>query len=363
MWKRIIVAVVVLAVWLVALTPAGELSIGDAAPKLKVKEFVKGEPVSTLEKGKTYVVEFWATWCRPCLTSIPHLTELQKKHKEVTFIGVSVYEYDQAEVKPFVEKMGDKMAYRVALDSVPEGGKRDEGKMAREWVDAASPDGIPTAFIINKEGTIAWIGHPMAMEKPLQQVVDGAWDVKAAAMIFKEERARKRKLIELRPKLAKAQKEQDSKALVALLEEAIASDPKLEENLGLSKYQTLLSDADTRDKAVEYGKHLMDKVFQDNAEALNTLARLAVDPDAKKKPDARLVKFALAAAKRADEITLGKDAAIADTLALAYFNDGDTAKAVETQERAVKLAEASPGKMDPSMKERLEQYRKAVKKP
>src|SRR5438876_9566597 len=98
MWKRIMVAVVVLAVWLVALTPAGELSIGDAAPKLKVKEFVKGEPVSTLEEGKTYVVELWATWCPPCLTSIPHLTELAKRHNVVEFIGVSVYGHDQAAV-------------------------------------------------------------------------------------------------------------------------------------------------------------------------------------------------------------------------------------------------------------------------
>src|SRR5438132_6593800 len=130
-----------LAVWMAGRMSAGELSIGDPAPKLGVKEFVKGEPVSSLEKGKTYVVEFWATWCPPCLTSIPHLTELQKKHKRVTFIGVSVYEHDQAEVKPFVEKMGDKMGYGVALDSVPEGGKGAEGKMAKEWVDAADQEG------------------------------------------------------------------------------------------------------------------------------------------------------------------------------------------------------------------------------
>ncbi len=55
---------------------AGDLSVGDAAPKLAVKEFVKGDPIAQLEKGKTYVVEFWATWCGPCRTSIPHLTEL-----------------------------------------------------------------------------------------------------------------------------------------------------------------------------------------------------------------------------------------------------------------------------------------------
>jgi thiol-disulfide isomerase/thioredoxin len=68
-------------------------------------------------KGKqTYVVEFWATWCGPCRVSIPHLTELQKKFKTqgVTFIGVSDETEDK--VKPFVDKMGDKMDYTVAVD-------------------------------------------------------------------------------------------------------------------------------------------------------------------------------------------------------------------------------------------------------
>ena len=71
---------------------AQTLGIGSPAPKIEVKEFVKGEPVKSFEQGKIYVVEFWATWCPPCRTSIPHLTEMQKKYKDVVFIGVSVFE-------------------------------------------------------------------------------------------------------------------------------------------------------------------------------------------------------------------------------------------------------------------------------
>src|SRR5947199_9364455 len=131
MVRQLAAAVAALVLAATAARAEGVLGIGDPAPKLEVKEFVKGEPVKSLEKGKVYVVEFWATWCGPCRATIPHLTELQKKHKDVTFIGVSIYESDPKAVKPFVEEMNDKMDYRVAMDDAPEGEKAGEGKMAK----------------------------------------------------------------------------------------------------------------------------------------------------------------------------------------------------------------------------------------
>ena len=93
---------------------------------MAVSSWVKGDKVEEFEPGKTYVVEFWATWCGPCRASIPHLTELAQKYKDkdVRFIGVDVWERDTSLVKPFVEEMGDKMDYSVALDGVPEGRRR-----------------------------------------------------------------------------------------------------------------------------------------------------------------------------------------------------------------------------------------------
>jgi thiol-disulfide isomerase/thioredoxin len=363
MFMRLAMTALLIVGWTAGRLPAGDLSIGDPAPKFEVKEFVKGEPVAHLEKGKTYVIEFWATWCGPCKASIPHLTELQKKFKDVIFIGVSTLERDPKGVKPFVEKMGEEMAYRVALDLVPEGGKPDEGKMAKGWLDAADQEGIPTAFIVNGAGQIAWIGHPMEMEKPLGDIVAGKYDLKAATAQFKEERAQARRLKDLQKRVGAAMNSGGVKAGVAVLDEEIKKDPKLEESLlGLPKFSMMLDEAELADKAVEYGKRLVETVHKDNVQNLNTVAWLIVDPQEKRKAGPALLKVALTAAKRADELAKAKNPEVADTLARVYFAMGDAAKALETQQRAVDLAKGTELEQNADLKARLEEYRKAAKK-
>ena len=65
---------------------AGASLIGKPAPAA-VLETIDGERIdlSQLYGKKPVYLKFWATWCGPCITAIPHLTELQKKHPEVRF--------------------------------------------------------------------------------------------------------------------------------------------------------------------------------------------------------------------------------------------------------------------------------------
>src|SRR5262249_29652271 len=154
-----------------------------------------------------------------------------KKHKDIVIIGVSTFEKDLKAVQPFVQKMGDQMVYRVALDAVVDGSKPPEGKMAKTWLDAADQEGIPTAFIVNGQGLIAWIGHPMEMEKPLEEIVGGKYDLKTASAKFKEERAQARKMKDLQTRVSTAIRSGGPKAAVAVLDEEIKKDAKLEESL------------------------------------------------------------------------------------------------------------------------------------
>jgi thiol-disulfide isomerase/thioredoxin len=359
-WKRFIVLAAVAVLGAGSVAKAQSLGLGDPAPKLEVKSFVKGESVSNLDPGKFYVVEFWATWCGPCIATIPHLTELQKKHPDVTFIGVSCFENDQKAVKPFVEKMGDKMVYRVAMDAVPENGDRGDGAMAKNWMKAAGQNGIPTAFIINKENKIAWIGHPSQMDEPLEKISTGSWDIQVAIDEHKKAMENRAKMTKVQSKLVAAMRGDDPKKLLTVIDEVLTEVPGMEASLGPAKFGAMVKLGEV-DKALELGKHLTDKVFGKNAQAYNGLAWAVVDPANKQKQDPKVLKFALETAQRADELADSKDGAIADTLAKAYSDNGQKAKALETQERALKLVKGTPLENDKEMTARLEEYRKAAK--
>jgi thiol-disulfide isomerase/thioredoxin len=332
------------------------LAVGDPAPKLDVSQWVKGEKVDRFEPDKIYVVEFWATWCEPCRLCMPRLTQLQREYKDgVSFIGVSVWEPDQKKVGPFVEKMAEKMDYRVAVDNVSNDPKAgDRGKMAETWLTAAGEGEIPTAFII-KDGKVAWIGNPIELDRPLAKVVAGKWDFEAAANERREKRAAEARVNASFEKAQRLVQEHKYREAIAGLDKAISATPEQEHRLGLMKV-TVLAESEDDDALIAYGSKLMDSVWKENSDALNYLALVITAPERKSKRPPNLLKVALQAAERANDLNHSQSARSLDTLARVCFASGDPERAARLEEEALGLAERDL----PQWRERLETYRKAA---
>ncbi|HEX4793786.1 MAG TPA: redoxin family protein [Humisphaera sp.] len=148
------------------------LFVGDPAPPLAISKWVQGEPVPQLEKGKIYVIEFWATSCGPCVQLIPHLSRLQEQYKDkgVIFIGIDSGEPDgAAKVPPLVARMGKQMNYRVAVDDYS---GTEEGRTYVAWEKATGNDAFPCSIIVGRDGRIAGYGTGIALE----QTVAGTFD-------------------------------------------------------------------------------------------------------------------------------------------------------------------------------------------
>lgn len=291
----------------IAVAAASAAELGMKAPPLEIAEWVKGSPVDpAADRGKRiFVVEFWATWCPPCRESIPHLTELQKKFGAKGVVIVGVTDEELKVVKPFVSRMGAKMDYTVAIDR--------ETKTWEAYMRAFGYGGIPHAFVVNKDGVIAWEGHPRAgLDEALEQIVDGKYDLEGVkfAQKFAEE---------------------------------------------LHEYLHLASDGDSP-LARAAGRKLFDAAAQ-RPNLLNDLAWeiLTHEHDLQFR-DRRL---ALDAARAANQATGGRDPDILDTYALALFENGNAVEAVQIVKQAIALCQDDS--LRPQFKERLERYEKGLK--
>ena len=236
------------------------LNIGDPAPPLRLREWIKGTPVEQLEKGKMYVVEFWATWCAPCRSAMPHLSTLARKYREkVTVLSIDVMERKTTpfeKIKAFVDSMGDRMDYAVAAE---------QGYLMQSgWLNAAEAGGIPSCFIINAEGKIAWIGHPMLLEEVLSKVLNNTWDIKAALVRRNWQRRLEKldeeayyELIRFKHDPLHPEDLRDADSVLLTIREIVQKEPDLKYAPRIAFYTFVsLLKTDPR-KACEYGKVAM----------------------------------------------------------------------------------------------------------
>jgi len=135
--------------------------VGKDAPEVHVEEWITTAPPDA--EGKYTMIEFWATWCAPCVAIMPHLDEVAKTHSDKLVIK-SISNESPAKVKAFVERKG--FTYPIGVDA------------KSRTASTVGVRGIPHGLLVNPEGKVVWQGHPgefvgEAGEKKLEKFLDG----------------------------------------------------------------------------------------------------------------------------------------------------------------------------------------------
>lgn len=130
-----------------------------AAESFSVKDMAGKTHTLAGYQGKWVVVNYWATWCPPCLEEIPDLIALHETRKDLVVIGVAL-EYESAkEVARFVDD--NLMSYPVVLG---------DDKVTAQIGPASV---LPTTYIYNPQGKLAKSIRGMITRKSVEQVISG----------------------------------------------------------------------------------------------------------------------------------------------------------------------------------------------
>ena len=116
--------------------------IGEIAPPIEA-ELLSGDEISLDNlRGKTLIINFWATWCIPCRKEMPYLQEVFEKHgDQLTVLAINMNE-DADRVRPFIQEFG--YTYPILLDPSDD--------LAAEH----NVRGLPVSFIVGPEGDIVY---------------------------------------------------------------------------------------------------------------------------------------------------------------------------------------------------------------
>jgi thiol-disulfide isomerase/thioredoxin len=340
----------ILALLAATLTASAKVGVGSPAPEARPKVMVQGETLGKLDDSKTYLFEFWATWCGPCVKMVPHLEALHKEFgpKGLVILGTSVWEEDKAKVEGFVKARAGKMSYRVGFDA--------DKSVAKEWLEAAGVDGIPHAFLVQK-GRIIWAGHPAGLTNTLvASVLDGSFSPGKAAAEAAAQGARMEQAMAKLNELGQAMQAKQWAKAEKLLEEVLPLVPEADRE-GLSEgVRDTLALAQGNPERIYKRLATFAEDTKENGEIQNEIAWDLITNEAFAAK--RNLGLAETCALRAVKLSEGPEKAAAlDTLARVRFMQDRKAEALKLQQEAIDLA---PDELKAELIETLDAYKKGI---
>ncbi len=140
---------------LVALVLSLPAQIGEPAPPITAETWLDGDAPEL--KGQPVLLEFWGTWCGPCVAAMPHVQDLWTRYREQGLRVVAI-SYETPEVmRPFLEQHG----YTMPVGSDPR----------KSCIEAFGVTSWPTTFVIDRQGVILFRGNPAGSEAFVQQAL------------------------------------------------------------------------------------------------------------------------------------------------------------------------------------------------
>jgi thiol-disulfide isomerase/thioredoxin len=243
------------------------VNVGDK-PQLEFQA-VDGSRVSLENlRGKIVLIDFWATWCGPCMAEADHMVKINEEYgpKGLAFIGISL---DQNKGRMLQVCDQQKFTWPQYFD-----GLVWKNRIGTEW----GVNSIPATFLIDPDGVVAWKGHSAGIDRPLAEL----FRTKPPRLVDPKVVAEANKLLDQTESALKANDAAAAMKVLATVPADVRKDPKAAQRIDA----VLKSLGNAADEMLAEADALAEqKKFADAASRLRDLSKLTALPASKKAAD------------------------------------------------------------------------------
>jgi len=127
------------------------IKVNEKAPTINITNWIENVPNDKNLNDKYIVLEFWATWCGPCIAAVPHINSIQKEFNQKDLYYISITDESVAKVERSLKRINFNSIVVTDLTK----------KTQINFGDGVKGlDAYPLTVLIDKTGIIKWIGEP-----------------------------------------------------------------------------------------------------------------------------------------------------------------------------------------------------------